>query len=319
MLLNKETIENLSVNKQGADYWNTIKKNISENFGQIINNPYFDNYLKTKLDISFEFDSEDKPKIDGPNAYAGKLENKKYEIVISRELLILMRHYSYKIIDYSLLFSELERCEKNKKTLSQVSDIIFYFWMDFICLHEWSHIVKGHLEDYDNNNSTKKLHFEFGKLCEDNEDSIYLEIDADRNAGKIMFGRFAWSIPRIQEVLNVDESEIVFNFCIGMLYLFDLIFFIGGNNRQCHPSPVDRMMILGASMSEALHIKHDILKMSEKELNKIVERSAQRFILEYHIDYKLNASKMLNEFPKLLEEYTKKMKDLKLSNYDFIK
>jgi len=319
-VLNIDEIERLSVTSLGDDYWNDIVNNITTNINQLINKNLIEKLLTQHIDVDFILNIESDENMENDlNAYASQISDNRYQIVIGKKLLILLRHYSYKIIDYPLIFPEIKRNDSNKKQLNIISDAIFYYWMDFICLHEWSHIVKGHLNYKDYLNNKSQPFYEFNILQNDNND-IYLEVDADRFAGRILLGRFGLSINKLKKHIESDTETLISNFNIGMLYLFDIFHFISNENHEdSHPTPFYRMIILLTSLAEALHMNNKILDISEDKFATITQSIIFNFTLEYGKDYNLDPEKIKKDFPDFLQKYLMFIKDIKLEQYQIIK
>lgn len=295
MKINIDDIEKLTVSRLGIEYWNNIFMNVTHNINQIIKNDLSDRYLKYPIDINFYL-NQDIP--NDPNAYVNKISDKKYNIYIGKKLLILINHYSYKIIDDNMLFNDFDRNEANAKLLSTFSSIIFYLWMDFVCLHEWFHIARGHLE-YHN-----KPYYEYNILSEHNNEDIFFEVDADRFAMKLVTKRFMSSIKNIKLfVKNKDDKYIIDNFITAMIYLFDLFFLLKGENkRSSHPSPLERINIIIPSIVEAMH-NQQMLTISEEELVKLLNQKITVFILRHGKEYNINPEKYAVDMKNLIEGY----------------
>lgn len=308
----------------GDEYWKDIRENITHNFYQIIGNDALTNaILKYKIDVEFSLDNDTMTKVENdPNAYAKMLSDKKYEIAIGKKLLILLRHYSYKIIDYNTIFPDLIRNDDNREILRKISDAIFYYWMDFVCLHEWSHIVKGHLNYVHRYPSDiYAAYYEFNVNQNQQDNILYFEIDADRFAGKLLLGRFVLSLQELKKHFNFETESLLLAFNIGMLYLFDLFFLLSGHKRESHPAPFDRMVLLNTAFSEALYLYPSLLdNMTEQKLMELTQESFNIFFKEHGEDYaRLDYNELIKGVFDLLDGYKQFLRNVELSKYQILK
>lgn len=300
MFIDINEIERLHNEKISVEAWNRILIDINQNINQIIKNEY----LKYKVNINIIL-NQNIP--NDPNAYVNKINKNEYEIVIGRKLLILLNYYSYEIINYGLIF---ENIEKDERKISKIANTIFYFWVEFICLHEWSHIVNGHLDFED----TSNLYYEFNFIQNDNKEDIYFEIDADITAGKFLIKEFSDSLGTIKEELNEDDLILIENFHITMYYLFDLFFNLNGENiRSSHPSIFDRILLLCITFSETIEHKNDLFEISREEFKILSNKSIVKFVASHFREYQINKDNIMHEFMGLLENYFNFKKEM---NFD---
>lgn len=170
MKIDLNEIGNFDVCKFDDRFWNHILKNINELNNTIFNENELNKYLKVPIRINFSFfrniDNE-------PNAFAEKINDIEYNIVLGKKLIILLMQNAYKLVDNYYIYSDLNR--KQIDLMHNISKISFYVWIDFICLHELSHICRSHLKD-------NGKYFTFNKDLDKNDNNIYYEIDADRFA-----------------------------------------------------------------------------------------------------------------------------------------
>lgn len=325
MALDIHQIDDLIVTTYPKEYWDFVIENVKHNMNQVLNEKVQIILQKEILDIEFILDNDpNKPSLDNdPNACATKISTNKYQIHIGRKLLILLRHYSYKVIEYNLLFNDIARDSTNHRFFRKVSDSLFYFWMDFVCLHEWSHIVQGHLNYLEENDLLQNsTYFEFNttNTLSLNKQILYLETDADRFASRILFGKMSSKIETIKSYLNQDTETILYNLFIGMFYLFDLFFLLKGTNKRSdHPSPIERMAIVSTGMNEALHMNPKLLDMSEKVLGNILEKSLKMLIIKHGSEYKIDSYLLAKQFPNLIESYIGFLDSKKINSYSYLK
>ncbi len=129
------------------------------------------------------------------NAWARKQNDKEYAIEIGPRLIQLLREYSWLVAQDEFIFSHIERRGANCEIFHMLSDFLMYLWIDFICLHEWSHVVYGHLQYLSAKNIYSLFEFEKPELMErriSNNALIDLEAEADRFAGKSTLTRLGF-------------------------------------------------------------------------------------------------------------------------------
>lgn len=299
MLIDINKIEKLHNENISDEEWNDILFNISHNINQIIKNKDFEKYLKRKIDINIILNQNIE---NDPNAYVNKIDNNDYEIIIGEKLLKVLFYYSYEIINENLIFEKVKRNEVNQEKLYKVASTIFYFWVHFICLHEWAHIVNGHL-DFNNSNVP---YFEFNNNNNISDDSILIEMDADIQASKVLIDEFLDSLKILKKEIGESNIILIENFHIMMYYLFDLFFRINGKNiRNTHPSNLDRMISLSIIFDEKLIKKEKLLKIQKEKLKNIGNQAIFKFTIKYLKDYKLNKNKLMEDFNNLTDAYFK--------------
>lgn len=310
MKINVDDIEKLAVSDFGIEYWNNIFKNVKHNINQIINNDLSYRYLKYPIEIDFYLNQNIK---NDPNAFVEKIADRKYKIHIGRKLLILVNHYAYKIIDENLVFKDIKRNEENKEMLSTLGMAIFYYWMDFICLHEWFHITRGHLE-YDN-----KPYYEYNILSEQNKEDLFFEVDADRYAMKLVTKRFASTIKNLKTIIDKEDEILIENFIITMMYLFHLFFLLNGKNKRgSHPSPLERINITIPAIAESMH-NQNTFTISENKLNELLMNNIIFFVLEHGRDYKISSKKYGTDAFSLFDNYFVFLREKKIEEYQILK
>lgn len=300
MLIDMNKIEKLHDEYMSAEEWNDILFNISHNINQILKNRDFDKYLKRKIDINIILNQDIE---NDPNAYVYKIDDNNYEIVVGKKLLKLLFYYSHQVINENLIFEKIKRNKINQEKLYKIESTIFYFWIDFICLHEWAHIINGHL-DFSNCNVP---YFEFNNKNSNNTtDSILIEMDADITASKVLINRFLDSLKIIKKEIEENNITLIENFYVIMCHLFDLFFQINGENiRNSHPSNLDRMLSFSTTFSEKTIEKEKFLNIKKEKLEKIGIQSIFKFTCKNLKNYKLNKNKLIEDFDNLTDAYFK--------------
>ena len=310
MKINIDDIEKLEIANLGIEYWNDIFQNVKYNVNQIIKDNLAHMYLKYPIEIDFYLNQNIK---NDPNAYAEKISDRKYNIHIGRKLLIVINHYSYKIIDEKLIFKDIKRSEENKEILLNLASSIFYYWMDFICVHEWFHITRGHLEYYN------KPYYEFNILSEQNEEDIFFEVDADRFAMNVIAKKLASNMKNLKTIIKEEDKVLIKNFTMAMMYLFHIFFLLNDKNiRGSHPSPLERINIIPPSIAESMH-NQNTFTIPENELYKLLMDNVSLFISKHGKEYNVNIEEYKTNFLKLLNNYFLFKKEKKIEENQLLK
>ena len=306
-------MDELSESIRESKYWNDIFRNVTRNINQLIKNEYSDRFLKYPIEVVFELNQDIE---NDPNAYAKKITHRKYEIVIGKKLLTSVYEYAHDIVYKNLVFANTT--ESNKILLDNISLTIFYFWMDFICLHEWAHIVRGHCE-YVNNG---KPYYEFNINSNDKNtlNHLYLEIDADRFATKFFIGRFLLCIDQVKKIIIIDDKKLIFEIVTSMLYLFDLFsLFLGDNKMRTHPLPVQRIVFFISGMAETLKLKQDLFVIPLGDFIDFQQKIIVRFMLENNHSLVIDKNKILFETMSLTKGYLSFIKEIEIDKYKILK
>ena len=310
MKINVDDIEKLAVSDFDIEYWNNIFKNVKQNVDEIIKDDLSHTYLKYPIEINFYLNQNIK---NDPNAYAEKISDGKYNIHIGRKLLTVINNYSYKIIEEKLIFKDIKRSEENREILLNLASSIFYYWMDFICLHEWFHITRGHLEYYN------KPYYEFNILSEQNEEDIFFEVDADRFAMNVIAKKLASNMKNLKTIIKEEDKVLIKNFTMAMMYLFHIFFLLNDKNiRGSHPSPLERINIIPPSIAESMH-NQNTFTIPENELYKLLMDNVSLFISKHGKEYNVNIEEYKTNFLKLLDNYLLFKKEKKIEENQLLK
>ncbi|MDN5067968.1 hypothetical protein O8C94_04145 [Aliarcobacter butzleri] len=257
----------------------------------------------------------DRDIVNDPNASVYKIDNYNYEIIIGKKLLALLNFYATQIVNDILIFSKIDRIEENTEKLHKICNVIFFFWTQFIILHEWAHIMNGHLEL----KIFSDPYYEFNaNIKANNESDIFLEMDADKLAGQFLINQFLIILNDLEIELQEDKITLIENFYKIMYHLFDMFFRIYGKNiRTSHPSIFDRIHAISTIFGEQLIARKDLLKMSEEKLEEIGNKSIFEFTI-YLENYNLDKSKLLSDFEENYDKYLKFIEDIELDKYKIL-
>ena len=309
MKLDINDMDNFDVSKFSYETWNVILKNLNEQKDDFFNEDKLNKQLTSKIKINaFLFQNIE----DDPNASVEMVADNEYDIIIGKKLITLLLQQAYKIVDNGYIFSDI-------KVDTDLRDLIaqnyFYIWINFIYLHEFSHIVRSHL-----NSNTKK--FRFGDDYSESKKNIFYEIDADRFAMMMTTRRFSSLVNNIKKVLNRNDEEIIENYLMSIAYIFDLFYLIEGENisTNSHPSPFQRIYCVFTAFCEAIKIENSFSIEFDK-LDKLADDIFKKFVLRHGEEYGLNDdySKHYLEGKNLLEEYYEFQKNNKLDEKSIIR
>lgn len=184
------------------------------------------------------------------NARARIVSDKNYKIILDAGLVAWLFDLSKTIIhDCPLIFYDIDRNDEDNT--DQAAAVLFRLWMNFIVLHEWSHIICGHHKF----SLDKTLWLEIPppetsltpKLT--NAQRICLEAEADAFAIKFLatFHYFSWRI--MSEELYGDlfrRKRVAYDTLTGLILLFEAFETINPRNQDkaaTHPSPDQRIFI----------------------------------------------------------------------------
>jgi len=275
-------------------------------------------FLKNKTNISFNFFEK-----NSLNAYAKyDYYNDTYEIYLGKKLISELRNISLNIINNVSDDKDISHMTRNE--LSKLEDSIFYFWIHFICHHEWFHIARGHL-NYGSKNIDKcfKINeLQTNDYTKNNNIGLCFEIDADRYAWKFVFGSFIMTVDNLEKELNLTVDVLLKFFIKSMMYIFDLFVDLGGNNRGTeHPAPSERMIITIMSIQEAIHIKPEILEkfdMNEETFIMMSTTLLREHFKNHELKYKLDIDKLIFT-SQLWDDYIQTLKNMKLDEYQLLR
>ncbi len=186
----------------------------------------------------------------GKNARARIVSDYNYKIILDAGLVAWLFDLSKTIIhDCPLIFYDIDR--KNRVEVDKAATVLFRLWMNFIVLHEWSHIICGHHKF----SRDKALWLEIpppdqlssSKLT--NAQRVCLEAEADAFAIKFIasFHYFSWRI--MSEELYGDlfrQKRVAYDTLIALILLFEGFESINPRNQDkeaTHPSPDQRIFI----------------------------------------------------------------------------
>lgn len=309
MKLDVKDMDKLDVSKFSYEEWNVILKNINEQKDILFNEDNINKQLKSKIKINTFLFQNIK---DDPNASVEKVDDNEYDIIIGKKLITLLLQQSYNLVDNEYIFSDIKEDIHLKHLIAQV---YFYIWIDFICLHEFSHIVRSHL-----NGNTKNFKFTDDYL--ENKENLFYEIDADRFAMIMTTRIFSCKVNEIKRVINRNEKEIIENYLMSIAYIFDLFYLIEGENvnTNSHPSPFQRIHIVLAAFCESIK-KENLFSIEFDKLDKLTNDIFEKFVLRHGEEYGLSDDclKHYLEGVNLLNKYYEFQKNNELDGNQLLK
>lgn len=248
---------------------------ITEELYQNIENNIYDNaelYKKASnnlVDVSILFEIKT-TQCKEINAYAETIERHKiYKITLLKNLVLALFGYASEISENITSFSmSFTTTDKEK-----IRDYLFYFWIDVVCAHEFSHIIYGHTD------------FLMTALCEfpseqQHVDMIYLEAEADAKAAEIVLARLSTVIDKL-EYLYKDSSttqEKLSDFISMMILFFRFLGEFDIANYTTHPTPFQRSFIFLSFFNAACN-KIVGLEATQREIQKIMDKNAMTYFM----------------------------------------
>lgn len=227
--------------------WQALFDEVVKEAESIILSPYaLATYKNPNITVSIEVDTLSHEK----NAMARIVSDNSYKIIFEAGFVAWLFELSKTIIhDCPLIFYDIDR--NNDAETDKAAAVLFRLWMNFVALHEWSHIICGH-HKFSND---KTLWLEIpppdqppsSKLT--NAQRICLEAEADAFAIKFIaaFHYFSWRI--MSEELYGDllqRARVAYDTLIGLILLFEA-FDLNKPHRPdkeaTHPLPDQRIFI----------------------------------------------------------------------------
>ena len=234
------------------------------------------------------------------NAYAGKINgyDNLYEIYICPLLIQDLFKFAFFIAGYKHFKISNEESEKQI-----FAHHLMYLWLYFISLHEYSHIILGHV-DYDETSQTIYEYIDITSLTSDKLiESQAMELEADSTASLLFFG----SLLSVKNNINKDfknkisDKDIIFNYLLGLNFLFHFFDMRPKDKTkpQTHPLGTERALFFNGSILNKAKDFSNKLNLDEEEFSLINSLA----LIQY-----LNYIGLTNkEIPNKLVEFVKKM------------
>ena len=74
---------------------------------------------------------------------------------------------------------------------------------------------------------------------------LMMEIDADNFATLLSMYKFTYSFERYKKIFKLSAEETIYSHCSSIIYLFDALYQLNGDNRKpTHPSTIERMRLI---------------------------------------------------------------------------
>ena len=235
------------------------------------------------------------------NAYAGKIigYDNKYEIYICPLLIKDLFKFAHFIAGYKHF--KIKNTESERQIFAYH---LMYLWIYFISLHEYSHIISGHV-DYDTNSQTI---FEFIDISALSSEELIIkqamELEADSTASLLFFGSFLSAKENINKIFKNKQTDkdIIFNYLLGINFLFHFFDSKPRNKTkpQTHPLGTERALFFNGSILKKITEFSKKTNLKEEEFQLIGSLA----LIQY-----LNYIGLTNqEIPNVLIEFMKKMK-----------
>lgn len=300
-MLNKDEYKELLKESFSIDEVSWYIKNIKNNFDDFKKVFPFEDTLKEQITYNFRIDDLGEYEIYSPNAAAKCLnfKTKEYEVIFGRKLLTYLYNYAYQRINIDNIFRNKIYKDEDKKYFYST---IIQSWADFICLHELSHIINGHLEYMKltrNKNDLSEFNITSSIDEESQHDTLMMEIDADNFATLLSMYKFTYSFERYKEIFKLSVEETIYSYCSSIIYLFDALYQLNGDNRKpTHPSPIERMTLISPNMYLAFENNELMSKynISKDKLKKIIYYTLRDYFLKIHPNTSINKiTKIIND------------------------
>lgn len=293
-------------------YLQEIKKNLT-NLDFILSKEIF----KVIPTYEFIYDKNSEYEEDEANAFVKCLdyENHKYQIILGDKLFKYLYNY-VQSIEINNIFKDTKFNIDMKYKYSS----ILLIWFNFICCHELSHIINGHLL-FLKNKYPKKYLSEFNMVetidKELSKDILMLEVDADRLASLLSVYFFSFSIKRFSKFFRLKNKDSIYIYSSSIIYLFDALDEL--NNREdfrvTHPSALERMTLINPILSESF-LNYNFT--SKYKTNKYIYDSLKEYAIK---SPNVNIKRLESILTEGLigYEYDKFITDVNLKQYNYLK
>ncbi|QKJ22319.1 hypothetical protein [Poseidonibacter lekithochrous] len=263
---------NLDNIKFDSDYWNGILPRINKNIRQFF-------LISKNIDIDISLNRKLGSKL---STYCKKINSQKYKVFIGKELLeeinlCLTREYNN---ESSLLFKDIPF-----DCFDETIILIKEFIIEFIALHEFSHIMGKHFEI----KSDKNEHIV--------KDINLLEVDADRFGSMLLAGKY---LSIIEKYGKQKYSYLIRTLIYVQFYIFEIRFKLEPKKNQAYH--IQRITLGSNGFTEAIYRNPSLLSLSFNEIKKI----SMDCIINYFFEYKLSPDEIkyiLNNQDKILKAY----------------
>lgn len=269
-----------------------LLKEIKSNFDNMFNRQFFkNNSLIKKLnlkDVELNYFIEENNEAINVKIVRDKNNKNKYTII-----------FYYGFLEY--FFKQAQ--DFAKKILKRNDGIyltVFYYWMEMVFLHEWSHLTRNHF-----NLLTKGASFsEFGVTSNDISTELRrcLEIDADRFAGIFFAGIGHLTFKELENLLKFNDSETIELFIKLVYYLFYKL----NAQSDLYPPSLLRTIIFLTGFQEAKYKNNEIFNFINL---KDLEQNIRLILIQESWKNKENI-KPLQANLKIFDKYDKCIKEL---------
>jgi len=272
-------------------------KEIKYNFNDMFNRQFFKNdFLKKKLKslniditrVEINYFIEENNKDINVKIVRDKNNKNKYTII-----------FYYGFLEY--FFKQAQKFSKDILNRNdKIYWTIFYYWMEIVFFHEWSHLVRNHF-----NLLTKSASFnEFG--VNSNNLSIEkrkcLEIDADRFAGKFLAGITTLTFDELKKLLDENNNEIL-QIIVKLVYN---LFYLLKTQSDLYPPFLLRTIILLSGLQEAKYQNEKIFNFID--LNNLEQIVIKTLMIESWLNQE--DIKKIEQNINIFDKYDKCIKEL---------
>jgi hypothetical protein len=278
-----------------VELWKEVFSNVRENVDTYLSSEEIrSTYRDPNTSVEFVVDDL----CHSVNAFAGKVAVNSYRIRICAGLAAYLRESAIETIESGWVFKD--QSSSDPVLRSRLIDYLMYIWLDFVCFHEWSHVICGHQSVGSSGEQWSEFEVQRdakGKLPP--EVNQRLEAEADAYAAKFTLARFStiWQ-GLAQEIYAKAVPEMVLrDYLMSVLLLFRAFEKIDRKDcaERSHPEPIDRAFVVHSFMMGEFSGIPGLPSLGKEE----VETIFSGVLLEFYLSHLgLNSETLL---PRLLQ------------------
>lgn len=241
------------------------------------------------------------------NACARNIGDNKYEIYICPLLIKDLYRFACLIAGYKGF-----KLDSSNKIRNILIKQLIYYWLYFIIFHEYIHIIRGHVDYNIISRKNESTIYEFIDLkCLSKEDLIIsqgMEFQADEGATLLLFKNFLTEKSSIKNQYNINytDNDLIFDYFLGMNFLFFFFDARSKNISSSHPLAKERVIFFNDSIMRYF-----------KEMGKINADAYLEYI-KYTNKKEIEVENIMKSFVQKMESFEKKNIEKLFEPYKFI-